>query len=68
MTEIGRENAERVALDEAGRRLDASLREQDEHESYGHRERSKPEDAHGHAAKSHKGSEARPSDGAKKEV
>jgi hypothetical protein len=68
VTEINRQNTERGALDEARRRLEASLLEQDEHESYGHRERSKPEDAHGQAAKSHEGSEARPSDGAKKEV
>jgi hypothetical protein len=50
------------------RSLDASLLEQDEHESYGNRQRTKPEDAHGEAAKRDSGSEVRPGDGAKKEV
>ena len=68
MTKIGRQNTERRARDEAGRSLEASLREQDEHESYGNRQRTKPEDAHGETAKRDNGSEVRPGDGAKKEV
>jgi hypothetical protein len=52
----------------ARRSLDASLSEQDEHESYGNRQRTKPEDAHGETTKRDNGSEVRPGDGAKKEV
>ena len=48
--------------------LDASLLEQDKHESEGDRERGKPEDAQQEATKRDKRSEARPRDDANKGV